>query len=96
MDIPRNKKEIQYFIGEVNFLRIFIPNFAKTLRNVTNMLRKDSDIKWTSEYKKYFNEIKKPITKELVLIIPYFSKDFIIFSFSSEHTIAEVLLQKNQ
>ena len=27
---------------------------------------------------------------------PYFSKDFIIFSFASEHTIVGVLMQKNQ
>ena len=60
------------------------------------MLRKDNDIKWTIEAKKYFNDIKKESTKAHVLIGPYFSKDFIIFSFASEHTIARVLLQKSQ
>ena len=60
------------------------------------MLRKDSDIKWTIEAKKYFNDIKKALTDEIFFISPYFSKDFIIFSFASEHTIARVLLQKSQ
>ena len=26
---PRSKKEVQSFIGQVNFLRIFIPSFAE-------------------------------------------------------------------
>jgi len=35
------------------------------------------------------------LTKALVLISPDFTKDFIIFPFASEHTVAVVLLQKN-
>ena len=77
-------------------MRRFIPSFAEILRSVTNMLRKDSDIKWTIEAKNYFNDIKKEITEAPVLISPYFSKYFIIISFSSEHTIVGVLLQKNK
>ena len=53
-------------------------------------------MKWTIQGKNYFNEIKKSIIEDLVLVSPNFSKDFIVFSFASEHTIAGVLLQKNQ
>ena len=45
--IPRNKKEIQSFIGKINFLRWFIPNFVEIVKQITNMLRKDQDVKWT-------------------------------------------------
>ena len=45
---------------------------------------------------KYFTNIKKEIREAPVLVSLDFSKDFIVFSFASEHTIAEVLLQKNQ
>ena len=37
---PRSKKEAQSFIGQVNFLRRFIPSFAETLMNINNMLKK--------------------------------------------------------
>ena len=37
---PKSKKEVQPFIGHVNFLRIFIPSFYEILRNITNMLKK--------------------------------------------------------
>ena len=66
------------------------------MRNITEMLRKDGEIKWSSEAKKSFEEIKTALTKALVLISPNFEKDFQIYSFASEHTIAGVLLQKNE
>jgi hypothetical protein len=46
IDIPRNKKSIQYFIGKINFLRRFIPNFAKIIKLITDMLKKNAEIKW--------------------------------------------------
>ena len=91
---PRNIKELQYFIGKINFLRRFIPNLAELLRNITNMLKKEG-VKWTLEAKKSFELVKQALTKTLVLISPDFSKYFFIFSFASEHTVAVVLLQKN-
>ena len=94
--LPINKKEIQSFIGQVNFLRRFIPRFAEIMRSVTNMLRKYCDIKWTIEAKNYFIDIKKEMIEAPVLVSPGFYKYFIAFSFSSEHTIVEVQLQNNQ
>jgi hypothetical protein len=48
---PRNIKELQYFIGKINFLRISIPNLAELLINITNMLKKDTKIKWNVDSK---------------------------------------------
>ena len=59
------------------------------------MLNKDSDVKWTTEARASFEEIKKAITEAPILVSPDFTKEFKIFSFASEHTIATVLLQKN-
>ena len=73
---PRSKKEVQSFIGQVNFLRRFIPSFVESLRNVTNMLKNDIEIKWTVDSRQYFNDIKREITKDPVLVSPIFSKDF--------------------
>ena len=47
----RNLKELQYFIGKINFLSRFIPNLAKLLRNITNILRKEVGVKWKMEAK---------------------------------------------
>jgi hypothetical protein len=44
IDIPRNKKSIQSFIGRINFLRIFIPSFFEIIKIIMNMLKKDDGI----------------------------------------------------
>ena len=82
-------------MGQVNFLRRFVPSFAEILMNITNMLRKGHEIKWTAESRRSFKEIKQAISEAPVLVNPDFTKYFLVFSYASEHTIATVLLQKN-
>jgi hypothetical protein len=77
-------------------LRRFIPNFAEIVKLITDMLKKNSEMKWTSEAKASFQRIKKVISEAPVLASPDYTKEFLIFSFASEHTIAVVLLQKNE
>lgn len=60
------------------------------------MLRKGNEIKWTREARQYFSKIKTTLAQASMLISPNFEKDFQIYSFNSEHTIASVLLQKNE
>jgi hypothetical protein len=95
IDIPRNKKSIQSFIGKINFLRRFIPNFAEIIKYITDMLKKDAEIKWIPEAKESFENIKQALIQAPVLINPNYSKEFLIFSFASEDTIVVVLLQRN-
>eukprot|EP00253_Pinus_taeda_P026154 PITA_26154 len=92
---PRNIKELQAFLGKINFLRRFIPNLAELIRLLRNMLKKDAKVKWSLETKQAFESIKATLTQMPVLTSPQFDKDFIIFSFASAHTIAAVLLQKD-
>ena len=40
--LPRNKKEIQSFLGKVNFLRRFITNFVEVVKYINSMLKKDN------------------------------------------------------
>lgn len=49
IDFPLSKKEIQAFNGKMNFLRKFIPNLVKHLRDMTNMLKKVNDVKWSKK-----------------------------------------------
>ena len=88
------KKEIQAFNGKMNFLHRFVPNLAEHLREITNMLKKDSVVKWTEEAIKSFNLVKLALSSAPILISPDYSQDFILFSFASDHTMAVVLMQK--
>jgi hypothetical protein len=59
-------------------------------------LKKDVTFRWDNNSLRSFEDIKDTITKAPVLVSPDYSRDFIIFSFTSQDTIAGVLLQKNK
>eukprot|EP00253_Pinus_taeda_P024959 PITA_24959 len=94
IDLPRNKKEIQSFNGKMTFLRRFVPNLAEHLREMTNMLKKDNQVKWMEQSIKSFNLVKLALSSTPILVSSDYTQDFILFSFASEHTMAAILLQK--
>ena len=75
-------------------MRIFIVAFAEIVKYITNMLGKDQEIRWTPKARQSFEGIKRAIVEAPVLVSPYFSKYFLIFSFSFDHMVAGVLLQR--
>jgi hypothetical protein len=95
LSLPRSKKEVQSFLGKINFLRRFVSNFVELVKHITAMLRKGNEVKRTVDSRESLNQIKKALTKSHVLISPYYSKDFLIFSFASFDTVAVALLQRN-
>jgi hypothetical protein len=96
LSLPRSRKEVQAFLGKINFLRRFISNFVELVKHIKVMLKKGNEVKWTVELREYFVQIKKSLTEAHVLISPDYSKDLLIFSFASFDIVAAVLLQKNE
>jgi hypothetical protein len=92
---PVNKKALQSFLGKINFIRRFVPNFAERIKPLSALLKKDVAFRWGNETNRSFEDIKNAISQAPVLISPDFSRDFIIFSFASQDTIAGVLMQKD-
>ena len=66
------------------------------MKPLQNLLKKDAKFGCIDERKDAFKSIKDSISRSPALISPDYSKEFQIFSFSSEDTIASVLLQKNK
>ena len=61
---PQVKKELQRFMGIVNYLGKFIPN----LSDVTQpLLHKETAWHWTEMQEKAFNEVKKRFSEENVI-----------------------------
>jgi hypothetical protein len=87
---------VQSFLGKVNFLRRFILNLAEIIKHITCMLRKGNEIKWNPEARNSFEYIKVALTRSPMLASLDFTKYFIMFSFTSEHTIVGMLLQKDE
>lgn len=62
LTLPKNKKQIQAFLGKINFLRRFIPNYAEIVKDITDMLKMDHEVKWTVPSRYAFDQIKKAIS----------------------------------
>jgi len=94
--LPRNKKEIQSFLGRINFLRIFVPNYAEITKGITDMLKEGVEVKWNSIAKESFSRFKVALQESPLLVIPDYKNPFQLFSFASASTIATLLLQRNE
>jgi hypothetical protein len=92
---PANKKSLQSFFGKINFIRRFVPNFVERIKPMSALLKKDTVFRWDDKAIKSFEDIKDAISQAPILVSPDYSRDFIIFSFASQDTIAGVLLQKD-
>ena len=80
---PTNKKALQSFLGKINFIHRFVPNFAERIKPLSSLLKKDVAFRWGDETNKSFEDIKNAISQAPVLISPDVSRDYIIFSFAS-------------
>jgi hypothetical protein len=67
---PTCVKDVQSFIGFVNFYRRFIEGFAETARSLHKLTRKDEAWKWSTEERTAFEELKKKGTSVPILIFP--------------------------
>ena len=96
ISFPRNKKEVQVFLGRINFLRRFIQNYVEIVRPIIDMLKNNNEVKWSPESREAFSMIKNSFGEAPVLARPDYAKPFMIFSFASPHTVVGVSLQKNE
>ena len=66
------------------------------MKPMQKLLKKYTKFEWDSEGKEAFRSIKDCIARSPVLTSPDYDKEFQIFSFASEDTIAGVLLEKSK
>jgi hypothetical protein len=90
--IPMTKRELQQFLGFVNFYRRFVKGFAKIAKPLTKLTGK-TDWLWTELQQKAFQELKDEVTSEWVLIIPKPGKPFRMETDASDFAIAAILSQ---
>ncbi|XP_075483761.1 uncharacterized protein LOC142523912 [Primulina tabacum] len=69
---PRNKKELQRFLGKVNYLRRFISNLAGKTKEFSQLLKlKDSrEFEWEKSHQNAFDVIKRYLSNPHVLMPP--------------------------
>jgi hypothetical protein len=58
---PTSKKSMQSFLGQINFMRRFVPSFSEMVRPLQNLIKKDTQYHWGPLENQAFNAIKKAI-----------------------------------
>jgi len=90
---PPSKKEVQAFMGIINFVRRFVLDFVVMVKPIHNLLKKDRLFSWTKDVENDFVRIKKAINSTPVLAKPEFEKDFIIYTNSTEEAVSSILVE---
>ena len=71
-----------------------MPDFAQIVKPLQQMVKKSVQFKWTDVEKNAFSKIKTAIVHAPSLKSPDFEKDFILYTFASDDSLAAVLTQK--
>jgi hypothetical protein len=92
---PSSKKSMQSFLGQINFVRRFVPSFSEMVRPLQNLIKKDVQYHWGPLESQAFDSIKKAIIDAPSLMSPDFYQDFTLYTFASDRSYVVVLTQKN-
>ena len=65
---PKCVKNVQKFLGLVNYYHRFIEGFASIARSLHDMVKKDKKWDWMEKQEKAFKKLKEKFTKEPVLV----------------------------
>jgi hypothetical protein len=92
---PKMVKDICKFLGFCNFYRRFIRGFSHIAKPLNSLLKKD--VKWSfgNTKKVVFEELKKLICEEPVLIQPDQTKQFEVEVDASNYAVGAILMQWN-
>lgn len=92
---PTNTHDVRRFLGLASFFRRFVKDFALIARPLTNLLRKDTPWKWTSEEEKAFETLKGYLIERPVLALYDHTAETQLHTDASKMGLAGILLQRS-
>ena len=61
---PTNQKELQSFLGTINYLSRFLPFLSDLRAPLQNLLKKDSEFIWTNIHQQMFDQLKLHVSND--------------------------------
>ena len=92
-EIPRNKTEMQSFLGFANYYREFIPWHAKLVAPLHAVTGLNATFAWAPEQQKAFNKIKKALIEATALAQPDSEGEFVLDTDAGAVAISGILHQ---
>lgn len=93
---PQNKKQIQAFLGFINFYRKFIRDLSEKTSVLSALIKKGIPWQWGTTQQQAFEEIKAQFLEDIIIQYPDFNKKFYISTDASNTYIGAELFQKNE
>ena len=93
---PRNKIELQRFIGMLGFFIIYIYFATIFLDPLHKLISKGSDWVWTQKHTEHFNAVKNAIADNAKLYLPDMNRPFTIRTDACDIGISAVLMQEDE
>ena len=90
---PKDIKELQSFLGAVNYLARFIPHLSTLQAPLQDLLKKENDFIWAPNLQTCFDKIKEAVCKDVTLKFCDPNLPIFIETDASQNGIGVVLLQ---
>ncbi|KAK3086157.1 hypothetical protein FSP39_014434 [Pinctada imbricata] len=90
---PTNVADLRSFLGLCSYYRRFVKGFAKIASPLHSLTQKDKQYNWTTDCENAFQDLKKALVNAPILVMPDFSKTFILDTDASDRGIGAVLSQ---
>ena len=91
--IPKNVKQLQSFLGFINFYRRFIEGFARIARPLNDLTKKGAVWTWGEKRQEAFETLKRRVTSAPILIQPDVTRPFKLETDASDYAVGAVLSQ---
>ena len=93
---PRNKKELESFLGFANFYRDFVPFHAAKVQPMQELIKKNQHFHWEARHQDAFDAVKQALANATALAPPNEKGRFVLDTNASAVAIAGILHQEQE
>ena len=94
--VPTCVRDLQSFLGLVNYYRRFVQRLATIAEPLYALLKKDIVFGWGRDQQSAFDLLKQALTSPPLMLLPNFDKDFVLHTDASGTGMGAVLSQLDE